>query len=132
MNAHKTTRAMRGTTPEIERRARELRAHMTAAEERLWQAIRGKQIDGLRFRAQHPVGRFILDFYCPARKLIIEIDGESHDEQLDRDSERSAILESYGYLVVRFSNAEVHSGLADVVDRIRTAAASRTHESESD
>ena len=132
MNEHRATRAIRGTTPEIERRAREMRAHLTPEEDRLWQAIRGNQVDGLRFRAQHPVGRFILDFYCAALKLVIEIDGDSHNEQADRDSERSAILESYGYFVVRFGNAEVQSHLADVVDRIRIAASTRTQDSNAD
>jgi len=72
---HKTTSRIRGTTPEIEAAARRLRRNMTPAEQKLWNALRGKQLDGLKFRAQHPVGPFVLDFWCPARKLVVEVDG---------------------------------------------------------
>lgn len=113
---------MRGTTPELQERARELRWSMTPAEQVLWDALRGRKLHGLRFRAQHPVGRFILDFYCPERKLVVEVDGEIHDEQAERDQARTARLEAYGYRVVRFRNDEIMNDLVSVLDRIRTAA----------
>lgn len=113
---------MRGTTPELQERARELRWSMTPAEQVLWEALRGRKLDGLRFRTQHPVGRFILDFYCPERKLVVEVDGEIHDEQAERDQARTAHLEAYGYRVIRFRNDEIMNDLASVLDRIRTAA----------
>ncbi len=74
----KTTRLVRGTTPEIQTAAQEMRREMTPAEEVLWEALRKKQFLGLRFRRQHPVGLFILDFYCPALKLVVEVDGPNH------------------------------------------------------
>ena len=77
---------------------------------------------GLRFRAQHPIGRFILDFYCPAKKLVVELDGDSHLESQERDSERTAYLEAYGYRVIRFENSEVHSDISKVLELILEAA----------
>ncbi len=82
---------------------------MTPAEKRLWSALRNKQLDGLKFRRQHPVGNFILDFYCPACKLVIEVDGKIHDRpsQINRDRARTAKLMEYGYTVLRFRNEQV-------------------------
>ena len=122
MKDEKASVSIRGTTPEIERRARALRAQMTGAEAALWEALRGKQVGGLRFRAQHPVGRFILDFYCASCRLVVEVDGDSHLERGERDAERSAVLESLGYSVIRFTNAEVEADLGSVLERIRVAA----------
>ncbi len=121
MDERKTTPSIRGTTPEIERRARELRWQMTPAEAKLWQALKGKQLDGWRFRAQHPVGRFILDFYCPARKLVVEVDGDVHAEQAERDAERTAYLQGHGYQVLRFPNVEIEAHLPEVLEAIRQA-----------
>ena len=122
-DGRKTTRLIRGITPEIQRRAKEMRASMTPAESRLWESLRGRQLDGLRFRAQHPVGQFILDFYCPARKLVVEVDGSSHDTNAERDEERTAHLADCGYCVVRVRNDEVEHDIDGVLDRIRRAAA---------
>ena len=80
----------RKNTVQLQERARELRKAMTQAEQVLWKALRGRRMAGLRFRRQHPVGRFILDFYCPAAKLGLEVDGGIHDGQAERDEERSA------------------------------------------
>ena len=74
----KPNKRIRGTTPEIEQAARKLRNNLTTAEALLWSALRNKQLAGLRFRCQHPVGNFILDFYCPSLKLVIEVDGRIH------------------------------------------------------
>jgi very-short-patch-repair endonuclease len=114
--------SIRGTTSEIERQAKQLRHEMTQAEARLWQALKSKQLDGLRFRSQHPVGRFILDFYCSAHKLVVEVDGGIHEEQVERDSERATVLAAYGYRVIRFSNEEIGTNLPTVLERIRNAA----------
>jgi len=95
---------------------------MTAAEWRLWQALRVRQLGGLKFRRQHPVGPFVLDFYCPAGKLVIELDGGVHDEQAEQDEARTQHLESYGYRVLRFRNEEVFADLPAVLDRIAQAA----------
>ena len=121
---NKTTPRVRGTTPEIEAAARRLRTNMTPAEQILWQALRGRQLDGLRFRAQHPVGRFILDFWCPACRLAVELDGGVHESQQEQDTARTAHLEAHGYHVIRFRNEEVLNDLPSVLKRIQQAARS--------
>ena len=88
---------IRGTTQEIEKAARKLRKNLTPAETLLWEALRNKQLGGLRFRTQHPVGNFILDFYCPSCKLVVEVDGLVHTYQNDYDDARTAKLAEYGY-----------------------------------
>jgi very-short-patch-repair endonuclease len=116
---NKTTPRIRGTTPVIEAAARRLRQNMTPAELKLWNALQNKQLDGLKFRRQHPVGSFILDFWCPARKLVIELDGGVHERQKDYDAARTRQLEDYGYQVIRFRNEEVLTDLVSVLERIR-------------
>ncbi|MGL5832832.1 MAG: endonuclease domain-containing protein [Waterburya sp.] len=115
---------IRGTTPEIEEAARRLRKNLTPAEARLWSALRGKQLAGLRFRCQHPVGNFILDFYCASCKLVVEVDGEIHDQQIDYDHERTSTLAEYGYTVLRFSNEQVFNNFFQVLSEIRQVAIS--------
>jgi very-short-patch-repair endonuclease len=114
----KTTRRIRGTTPKIEAAARQLRQQLTPAEARLWGAIRNRQLNGLRFRCQHPVGRFIVDFYCPADRLAIEIDGDIHLDRIEYDTARTDRLEDYGYRVIRFKNDEVLTNLDRVLNEI--------------
>ena len=116
--SEKTTPRIRGTTPEIEVAARQLRQQLTPAETRLWEAIRNRQLNGLRFRCQHPVGRFIVDFYCPAYKLAVEIDGDVHLERVEYDTARTDRLEDYGYRVIRFKNDEVLTNLDRVLNAI--------------
>lgn len=118
----KTTSRIRGTTPEIEQTARQLRRQLTPAESCLWQALKKKQLNGLRFRCQHPVGQFIVDFYCPSCKLVVEVDGEIHLNQAEKDAARTKQLEKYGYRVLRFSNEEVLNHLERVLTAIEDAA----------
>jgi len=120
----KTTTRIRGTTPEIEAAARNLRQNMTPAEQVLWEALKGRQVAGLKFRCQHPVGPFILDFYCPARKLVVEVDGGVHDGQAEYDAARTQQLNDYGYQVLRFRNDEVLNDLDSVLERVRQVALS--------
>jgi very-short-patch-repair endonuclease len=94
---------------------------MTEAERVLWEALRGRRLAGLRFRRQHPVGRFILDFYCPIAKLCVEVDGGIHDLQAEQDAERSAALAAGGYRVVRVRNEEVLQDLPSALARIEAA-----------
>ena len=115
------TRRMRGTTPEIQRRAEELRKQMTEAEKIVWKMVRQHRQDGFYFRRQHPVGGFILDFCCTSAKLCIEVDGGIHDEQRERDAERTAWLEAAGYRVLRFRNEEVLEAPPLAARRIREA-----------
>ena len=121
---NKTTPRIRGTTPEIEAAARRLRRNMTPAEKKLWEALRGKKLGGLKFRAQHPLGPFILDFYCPACRLAVELDGGVHGEQAEYDEVRAQQLEDYGYRVIRFCNEEVLTDLPSVLERILQVARS--------
>ncbi len=95
---------------------------MTPAEQELWQHLRSDRLAGYGFRGQHPIGRFIVDFFCPAAKLVIELDGDSHAEQADYDAERTRwVQEQKRYRVIRFTNDEVHHNLAAVLDAIVAA-----------
>ncbi|HEX5280572.1 MAG TPA: DUF559 domain-containing protein [Micropepsaceae bacterium] len=91
--------------------ARALRSDMTEAEHTLWSYLRRKQIGGLRFRRQQPIGPYIVDFYCPAAKLVIELDGGQHNEESRRlyDESRTRWLESEGFCVLRIANCELSS-----------------------
>jgi len=88
-------------------RARGMRSEPTRTEALLWEKLRKRQLGGLKFRRQHIIHVFIADFYCPAAKLVIEIDGPVHAVQEDYDQEREACLKALGYEVVRFSNEDV-------------------------
>ena len=109
----------RAATRPIRDAARALRKEMTPAETLLWKAVRRGGLDGISFRRQHAVGRFILDFYAPQHKLGIEVDGEVHDSQRERDAERSEMLALREIRIVRFRNEEVENDLPRVLERIR-------------
>ena len=113
---------MRLTTTQRER-SRELRSNMTDAERRLWSALRGKQLEGMRFRRQFPIGRYIADFVCLDERLIVEVDGGQHDEQRRYDGMREQWLMSRGFRVVRFWNNDVMTNLEGVVQAILDVAA---------
>jgi len=98
--------------------ARELRTQPTPAEDYLWQHLRRKQIEGLRFRRQHVFDRFVVDFYCPAACLVIEVDGGIHEQQRDYDALRTEYLECLGLHVIRFTNQQVLEDIEDVLARI--------------
>ena len=87
-------------------RARDLRLNSTNAERRLWDALRGRQLQGYKFRRQHVVGPFILDFACIEQKLAIEADGGQHNES-EGDERRTVWLEGQGWRIIRFSNNEI-------------------------
>ena len=112
---------IRGVSPELQERARELRKAMTPAERALWARLRNRQIQGLKFRRQHPLGRFVVDFCCPAERLVVEVDGEVHEDQEDEDEARTAVLESYGYRVLRFPNQAVIQDIEGVLKAIARA-----------
>ena len=116
---------IRGTNPQVEQAARDLRTNLTPAEDYLWRALKSKQLNGLRFRSQHPVGNFILDFYCASCKLVVEVDGSIHDDRQDYDLERTKVLETYGYFVLRFTNDEVLGNIDIVLAKIAEAAEAR-------
>jgi len=87
-------------------RARELRQASTDAENKLWAALR-EGFPQIRFRRQHPIGPYFADFACPSRKLVIEIDGSQHMQQMEKDEARTAVLARHGYRVIRFWSNEV-------------------------
>ncbi|MDP9472048.1 MAG: endonuclease domain-containing protein [Chloroflexota bacterium] len=92
---------------------------MTPAEQVLWAALRRSQVDGLSFRRQHPVGSYILDVFCPALKLVVDVDGDIHEQPVDQDAFRTKHLESFGYRVLRVRNNDVLNDLRAVLERTR-------------
>jgi len=96
-----------------------MRSQPTRAERVLWQSLRRNEAEGLKFRRQHAIGSFIVDFYCVQAELVIEIDGPIHASQREADEERQAYLEGMGLTVLRFSNEEVLGTLPTVLMRIR-------------
>ena len=119
-------RGIRGTTVGIEEAALRLRARTTIAEQVLWTALRGRRVGGTKWRRQHPVGPFVLDFYCPEHRLVIEVDGPVHDETVESDALRTVHLATYGYRVLRVQNDDVIHRLDDVLASIHDAIAART------
>ena len=99
----------------------QLRRTETPTERMLWKYLRGKQLDGYRFRQQHGFGPYILDFYCPSLRLCIELDGEVHDspEARQHDDERTVFLNENRIDVIRFRNEEVETNVRGVLQRIR-------------
>ena len=104
-------------TTAAKRNAIALRNGMTDAERRLWSKLRGEQL-GVKFRRQHPLGTYVLDFACLSPKLVVEVDGSQHLDQVSYDARRSAWLEGQGYIVLRFWANEVLSETDGVVGRI--------------
>ena len=109
------------TTLEYSRR---LRREMTDAERKLWQHLRGRQLDGFKFRRQHPVPPYIADFCCVERKLIVELDGSQHNEH--KDAARTRFLESLSWKVIRFWDNEALLQTEAVVEAIWNALGNRT------
>jgi very-short-patch-repair endonuclease len=96
------------------------RKNATKAEHLLWERLKNKQLEGHKFRRQHPIGRFILDFYCYAAKLAIEIDGDYHEKPLQKeyDEQRTGAIETIDIQVIRFTNEEVLNDMEGVLAEI--------------
>ncbi|MBN8676673.1 MAG: endonuclease domain-containing protein [Chitinophagales bacterium] len=92
----------------------------TEAEDKLWNALKGKQLGGFKFRRQHPACRYILDFYCHVAKIAVEVDGGYHftPEQAAYDAQRTAVLQEVGITVLRFTNNQVMTDFATVLNCI--------------
>ncbi|WP_322514689.1 endonuclease domain-containing protein [Rhodopseudomonas palustris] len=107
-------------SPSLRRNAREPRKASTDAERLMWAALRDKQLNGFSFRRQVPIGPFIADFACHSVKLVVEIDGGQHfsDDGERTDASRTAAIEARGFRIVRFSNADVMSNRAGVLQSI--------------
>ncbi len=88
-------------------KSRALRKNQTDAECLLWSLLRAKQLNGLKFRRQHPIGPFIVDFACNRHKLIVEIDGDYHDYVPEEDASREEVLKGFGWQILRFNNEDI-------------------------
>jgi very-short-patch-repair endonuclease len=110
---------------QISRHAARLRRERTDAEDKFWQAVRNRQIDGFKFRFQHSLWPHVADFACLEAKLIVEIDGGQHNEEAD--SQRSASLEARGFQVLRFWNNDVLTNLEGVLTIVQAALAARAN-----
>jgi len=114
-------------SPELTERARKLRKNPTPAEAALWEHLRNDQLNGLKFRRQHPISGFILGFYCKKARLGIELDGSVHldPDQKDLDIERTRELEDAGIMILRFWNREVLESMSEVLEKIKKSVEER-------
>ena len=94
---------------------------MTPAESLLWDRLRNRQLAGLKFHRQHPLGPFIVDFYCAANRLVVELDGPIHATQQEHDRERAQHLERSGYRLIRFPNSRIFADIEEVFALIGAA-----------
>src|SRR5437667_12872535 len=101
----------------LNRNARRLRQTSTDAERRMWSALRNRRLSRYKFRRQHPIGDFIVDFACAEHCLIIEVDGGHHADS-PTDMRRAAWLEGQGWTVIRFWNNEVLANISGVIDTV--------------
>ena len=102
--------------------ARKMRADMTETEKILWSELNSKKLDGLRFRKQHPLGRYIADFCCYSVKMVIEIDGGIHSTQKEYDINRDKHLSAQGYSVLRFTDRQIKENLSEVMTAFKNFA----------
>jgi very-short-patch-repair endonuclease len=102
-------------------RAKSLRRVLTPSEEVLWERLRDRQVDGLKFRRQVPIGPYVADFFCHELRLVLELDGSINDEesQVAHDENRDANLQALGYRILRFPNRIVREDIASILDVIR-------------
>ncbi|MAC38885.1 MAG: hypothetical protein CMH94_00310 [Oceanicaulis sp.] len=105
-----------------------MRRSMTKAELWLWQRLRARQLCGLKFRRQHPIGPYIADFACLQCRLVVELDGASHstDQEIAHDRRRTAFIERDGWLVLRFWNTDLYDDIDETLNRIAEVASART------
>ena len=102
----------------LRNKARNLRRQQTDVETKLWMRLRDRQLCGAKFRRQHPIGPYIVDFCCPDRGLIVELDGGQHAEKVSADQVRTDFLEADGYHVVRFWNHQVQDQMEAILEEI--------------
>lgn len=107
--------------PELKKLARQLRNRATQSEIKLWQYLKGKQLDGYDFHKQKPMGDYIVDFFCPKLKLAIELDGYTHgfENVFEKDNIKTRILNEMGIMVLRFNDADVMKNIDGVLGCIR-------------
>jgi very-short-patch-repair endonuclease len=100
---------------------RGLRNAPTDAEQRLWQRLRGRQLDDCKFRRQHPFGNYILDLVCLERRVVVELDGSQHSTSINYDLQRTHSLENSGFVVLRFWNNQIYENVDGVLEMILLA-----------
>jgi len=102
-------------------KAKRLRQRLTASEKKLWSYLRNRRLGGLKFRRQHPIDRYIVDFICIEKKLVIELDGGIHNtlQQREYDQQRTETLQTYDLTVIRFKNEAVINNIHKVLEEIR-------------
>jgi very-short-patch-repair endonuclease len=120
-NTHDKQPMPQGARASVLQNAEKNRLNNTPAEAALWEAIRLKKLDGFRFRNQHAIGAYVVDFYCHEAKLAVEVDGEYHAEpnQKEYDEDRTMRIEAAGVKILRFTNHEVLTNLEAVLVKIR-------------
>jgi very-short-patch-repair endonuclease len=101
--------------------AKTLRAGMTDAEKKLWYYLRANRFAGLKFVRPKPIGPYVVDFCCYGRKLVVELDGGQHAQQIERDARRTVFLNRVGYRVIRFSDTDALKNTMAVLEQIRRA-----------
>lgn len=106
--------------PNMKSLRKSLRNEATPAEQALWNALKQNNLGGYKFRRQHSVGRYIVDFYCPSQRLVIELDGDSHftEEAIEYDRVRTEFLNALNIRVIRFLNTDVYENIYVVCERI--------------
>ena len=109
-----------GATPFIFEKAKELRRKTTEAEQILWEYLKEKKLNSLRFRRQHPIFQYIADFYCHEAKLVVELDGAIHDSEENKkyDINRDYVMRNFELEVLRFRNDEVYHNINEVLNKI--------------
>ncbi len=120
-------RAKRGQASHLDLKRR-LRSNMTGPEARLWSRLRVRQLQGLKFRRQHGIGPYIVDFYCPEQSLVIEVDGDSHADadQIVKDKQREQYLQSLGLRVIRYINDDIVKNLGGILEDLAERISSRS------
>ena len=118
------------SSPVLYEYAKQMRKDSTKAEEILWLRLKNRQLAGLKFRRQHPIDKFIADFYCHEKKLVIELDGNIHNnsEQTDLDNGRTETLNEFGITVLRFRNEEVINNIEAIISQMQNKLLSCTED----
>ena len=118
------------SSPILYEYAKQMRKDSTKAEEILWLRLKNRQLAGLKFRRQHPIDKFIADFYCHEKKLVIELDGNIHNnsEQTDLDNGRTETLNEFGIPVLRFRNEEVINNIEAIISQMQNKLLSCTED----
>jgi len=107
--------------------ARGMRHNAVSSEQKLWRCLRDRQLNGHKFRRQVPMDKYVADFYCVASRLVVELDGDSHEERQEYDAQRTLALSRGGLSVVRFTNDDVQSNLENVLLAILEECENRSH-----